>query len=64
MSVLFVDIAQVSTGILFNSFHTLKGLSGENCQGSNLVPIDRFSFKDVPLELLFNSFSAPECTEA
>jgi hypothetical protein len=41
-----------------------EGLSGKILQGLKVVPIDGFSFKDVPLELLFNYFSAPECTEA
>ncbi len=42
----------------------LKGLFGENKQGSKMVPIDRFSFQDVLLELLFNYFSAPEYSRA
>jgi hypothetical protein len=29
-----------------------------------VVPIDRYSFKDVPLDLLFNYFSAPKCSKA
>jgi hypothetical protein len=38
---------------LSGSFWTLKGLSGEMEGGSQVVAIDRYTFKDVPLEVTF-----------
>ncbi len=44
--------------LLFRRVEVLKGLSGEIQQGveSGTVPIDRYSLKDIPLELLYNYF--------
>jgi hypothetical protein len=40
-----------------NAKYRLKGLPGENNQGSKVVLIDKYSFKDFPLDLYY--FSAP-----
>jgi hypothetical protein len=42
----------------------LKGLSSENEEGSKVVSVERCSFKDVLLNLLFHHFSAPKCSKA
>ncbi len=44
--------------------YTLKGLSGENCQGSKVILINRYSFEEIPLDLLFTNFLARQCSKA
>jgi hypothetical protein len=42
------------------SYAVLKGTVQRELTGLKVVPINRYSFKDVPLDLHLNFFSAPK----
>jgi hypothetical protein len=55
-------MGQPSQSLTF--YITLKGLSGEIQKGLKVVSVNRYSFKDVQLDLHLNFFSAPKLKKA
>jgi hypothetical protein len=44
--------------------NALKGTVRRELTGVEVVPIDRYSFKDVPLDLFLNVYSVPSYSTA